>query len=1424
MPSLMDIGKSAINAQRQALNVTGQNIANVNTEGYRRRDADLKEVSGSQSELSSKSAQIGLGVSLGEVRRAFNEYLAQSTNSAESKFQSATRFVEAMERLENAILPTEGDLSSQITEFFSKLSDVAANPGDIAPRAAAIEQASGLANAFNVTSQVVLDLRNQIRQSIDEEVDALNRLSESIALVNSRLRASNLGSAPPNALLDERDRLITQLSEKVLVSVEYGSRYEAKVTFGRFAKGPVLVEGDRAVPLNAIHNETSGTTFQLGNGVVFKSVDDGALKGLAGSLNVIESTIEKLDLLAIRLVQDLNSLHTSGIDYDGERGKELFTAKQFEITQPESNSKRLDVTLLQVPGKVDTLSEMQFIYSAAIDQWTALDTSGSVLGKGRQEIQLSGMVVKVNMPARDGDKFNVARVRGEAGRLEFLLNDGKEIAAASNFIITPASTNTGSAVLTSKVVEESPPDLESILNVTTNSISPVSFTEFRSGGVVGYIPANTGSFDLASFGQSATLEFNFLPTEGLGNFSVVFDGNQYDFPSDDTQSTLFPLAEDGQTILKLKSDLIAEYLNGGIIKSSSGHTLKDLGLFASGFEGGLKIAGGTSFTSGTLTTQDGATTSAIVRDSTQSSGFSVFTREGRQIAGEPISQAEASLLINEENGFSRNAVYRADYLNSIGGMGYRGAEITNLKPDGYFTTSSVTSLINNGDLTRLIRQNPALNGLSSQSVTVTTSDGLVNSVINMKAGISAKDTAAAVNASLMELGFVTEAQTIVSLELDSGAAASGRVTFSFELEDGQSIGVSADYSEKNLSPLVNQINKHQDKTGVRAEVSTDGSRVILIDSLGNDINLANFSGSTLNANALDQSYKKLLTTDVALNQATKIAGTVELKSPRAFTFATSLGGTHAAVNSALLSGGIGRSFSAAGSVTDLEWQISPDLLAPQASPDGLRLATSSAQFSLKAKLNGVSQDLDLTLSSSELSDYRSSAISKVFVDRARQLGTIPSLNGSLLSALPPEASSMSVRVGGSTYQVFLEGGALSVNGPEDQRLLASLEKTDSGQYRVSLASPGGTMSGQTIEVLNNTDAEKFGLATTDSGSEMILRGRAFELADGTSKSFNVTLGGITVTITATANNDGSQYTFTSSDTKLQFVSPVSNGGNVASLTIDPSVNTPLISLVSTQNNGPISVVPSAAAKDLGFQAGNFDFEVTSEGFRVISSDGEAAEIDLDVSGLPGQILSMKNLPPEDLIVVLDKEGARRLGAQYQLSDASADEIEQRNYKIKMADQSLGKIEIVDSETGHSIATRYTSGVTQFDLDGFRMTLSGFADQGDFFDVGLNQSKSGDARNAEAIIALNKSTPERSSFQDDFRSIALAVGAQLVSGRMVEVSATSMRDAARATEDEMSGVNLDEEASRLMEQQQAYKAAAQILQAARQMFDTLVGIM
>ena len=1535
MPSLLDIGKSAVNAQRNALNVTGQNIANVNTEGYRRRDASMLEVSGAQSDLASKSAQIGLGVNLGEVRRAFNAYLASSTNTAESKFESASQFVQSMARLENLILPTEGDLSEQITAFFSSLSDVSANPGDLAPRTAAIEKASGLTNAFNVTSQMITDLRAQLRQTIDDEVQELNRLFESAAAVNGRLRASNIGAAPPNALLDERDRLATEISKRLMVSVEYGRRHELEIRLGRFANGPTLLEGENINKLSVTHNDRSGSIFNLGSGTRFKTVDDGSLKGLSDSLAILETTVERLDALAGRVVSELNALHVSGIDFDGERGKELFTAKAFEIVQPESNSSMLDIDLLQVPGKVDRLGEMVVSYSAATDFWTAFDTQNRQIGRGRKEIDLGGMVLKVNSKAQDGDKFSVSRVTGEAGRIAFLLQDGRELAAAANFVITPASTNTGSAVMTSMPKDTAPPALQDFLDITTNSISPVSYTEFLSSGVIGFIPSNVHAVDLASFGQSPTVSFDFERSDGLSGFSVTVNGTVHLFDSTSASDIWFPMEENG-TEYPLSSKVLAEYLNDGVITSTAGASLKDLGLFAAGFEGGLKIAGTAEF-SAASSTSDGVTSPASIQAATEASSFKVFTREGRQIAGQPVSSAEASLLLTEDNGFLANAVYRADYLNSVGGEGYRGAQIDNLKPGGYFNIANAESVLGGIAQNSLIRQNPALNTIEEQTLRFATSDNLVDASLFVAAGSSVEEIAENFNQNLGSFGLVAEAKTIAALELADTSANLGKITFSMELDDGQSVYITADYNDRNLNPLISQINKHSLKTGIEAQISGDGTRVILINQTGNDILLDNFSGEDLTIDALDQDFKSVSSgAPVALTKATKVLGTLEIMSPRAFTMSSSSGNTSKiAQNEAHLSGGLQRSFTKGGTEALYNWDISAEQLQPQASPDGLRVSASDTTFSMTAAFNGTGTDDDLSvsISSASLSNYGSYDISKKMVEAARERGTIPSLIGDTITSLPVDGTSLSLLVGGSNYVVKVENGALEVSGPEEQRVFASLIQV-SGGYQVSLTAPGAIMNGQSIRVLDETDAAKFGLAASDS-SKTQLSGRTFSIkmpvpaiseftisgnagtasspaandkakltltdlnggvvaietsntlasnapasviastlaaefsgrtdytaqanggdlvitrSDGKSfltefaiipgsppaqtaataavapvysyhKSMDVMLGNATVRVDV--RNDDGVYTLTSHNTALKFRSPVKGVSDNSVISIDSADHDPFVSMIAARASGDISIVASTDAKSVGLEAGSFDLELTDNGLKVISSNAEAADVNLDVQGLPGQVLSMTDLPEEDLIIVLDSAGARRLGAEYQMSDISEKSDKPREYRVEMTDKTTGQIELFDMESGHSIATRFSAGVTAFTVEDLEVLVSGFADQGDYFDIGLNQSISGDARNLEAMINLSVRNSERSSFQDDFRSIALGVGSQLESGRMVERSANAMRDAALASEDELSGVNLDEEASRLLEQQQAYKAAAQILQAAREMFDTLVNIM
>ena len=1427
MASLFEIGKSAVNAQRQALNVTGQNIANVNTDGYRKRDASLKEVSGSQSELTSIAAQVGLGVSLGTVRRAYNSFLASSTNMAESRFQSATEFSAAMERLENLILPGEGDLSQQLSDFFSKMSDIAANPGDLAPRAAALEQGNSLANAFNVTAQVLSDLEYQFAGTIDQEADEVNRLIDSLGVVNGRLRSSNIGAAPPNALLDERDRLITEISKRVRITTTFGPRYDVDVRLGSHASGPQILEGETSYTLKPIHSETDGVVYRLGAKTIVKSLDDGSMKGLSNALLVIQGTQTQLDALSNRFISEINAAHTSGIDFDGELGKELFTARAFRLEQAKTNSQPLDINILEVPGKIDQVPNATFRYSAATASWNAYDLNNKLLASGRSQIDLGGVIIQVDTRAREGDSFAMQATSGEASRMQFLLKNGREIAAASNFIVTPNSANTGSSVLVAKPQEMKPLNLEPMVDLTINSISPVSYTEFLKGGAVGYIPAGTDTFQLASFGQDSVVNLNFNSIEGLSGFEFTLGGNTYSFP-ESAQSDVVGRLSDTQQL--------AEYLNAGTLTASrtgasgsgTGISLNDLGLFASGFDGGIKIVGQAEFTSGAVTVTSGSsadTTAATITQKEAASGFRVFTREGRQISGLPLSSGEANSFITEENGFDRNASYRADYLNAIGGVGYRGAQINNLIPGGYAAIETAASQLMANDPTKLVAQNPALNGMLAQTLKFETTDGLMTQDVALQSGLSMKSVAAAVNTGLAQYGIVADAKTMASLELASSAAASGTVSFSLVTPDSTEIGFSATYQSSDLSPLVTQINQRQAQTGISAEVSADGTRLILTQAEGLDISLTNASGSALEVNSLDHNYNKLLTSDVALNQSTKVIGSLSFQSPRGFKVTSSNGQVQSSGNLATRGGGASKTFAQAGTITDYAIKIAPEHLAPQASPNGMRLNASNTTFKLSVPVNNGAT-LAKELKSKDLEDYSIASISKQLVAMVREDAVKPTLNGAAISQKPADGSSMSVKVGSSTYTVTYTGGEMVVSGPEQQRLIASLAENSGSPttYTVSLSAPGGVMSGHSIEVLNDTDAAEFGLATTSSGAMALLQGKDFSLADGASESFSVLVGSTTVTVTA--SRSGANYTFSSNNAKLKFVSPVDGAVTTGPLTFDSSANTPLLSLTAALSDGGIKVVPSADAAKLGIQATDLDFEVNDTGFRAISTGNDPANVSLEIDDLPGQVLSMSGLPDEDFIILLEESGAKRLASSYDMPSAEANQAREefKEFRVKVIDANLGKIELFDHLTGDSIATRYSSGVAEFEVDNFRFELAGFGDDGDYFDVSLNRSNAGDGRNMEAMIDLATRTPDRPSFQDDFRAIALAVGSQLESARLIEKSATSLRDAAVATEDELSGVNLDEEAGKLLEQQQAYKAAAQILQSAREMFDTLVNIM
>ena len=162
--------------------------------------------------------------------------------------------------------------------------------------------------------------------------------------------------------------------------------------------------------------------------------------------------------------------------------------------------------------------------------------------------------------------------------------------------------------------------------------------------------------------------------------------------------------------------------------------------------------------------------------------------------------------------------------------------------------------------------------------------------------------------------------------------------------------------------------------------------------------------------------------------------------------------------------------------------------------------------------------------------------------------------------------------------------------------------------------------------------------------------------------------------------------------------------------------------------------------------------------------------------------------------------------------------------INVTDPENGIIEFIDTETNTSMATRTIDSYQETSAKGIAVKLSGDLQIHDKFHIATNKNGVGDGRNLQSIIALqppSKDESEVGGFQEVFGSIVANLGSSVRTSKLTLEAANALRDAAIEAEASYSGVNLDTEASRLLEQQQAYQASARILSTARELFQTLM---
>ncbi|SNB47033.1 flagellar hook-associated protein FlgK [Geobacter sp. DSM 9736] len=335
--SILDIGKTALNAQRLALEVTSENITNVNTAGYSRQTTVLETAPVSLE----RGFPLGSGVNVAEVRRAYDDFLQRQLKSENSTFGKNQTQLSSMTRVEQLFNDLSADgLGISLQKFFKSWQDLTANPQGQPERQAVLSQAQQVVEDFHRLNNYLSDVKRDANQTLEGLTSDINDKLTQVASLNDQIKQIELSSGSANELRDRRDLLIRELAQKI--GVNYLEQTDGTINVS-LVSGQPLVDGNKAAVFSLVPNPLNGSFYDIhatspggSTAVNITSVVGGAnnsLGEMGGVLHVrdtlVNGFLNDLDELAFTLSNEVNTLHSTGFGLNGSTGLDFFSSAAF---------------------------------------------------------------------------------------------------------------------------------------------------------------------------------------------------------------------------------------------------------------------------------------------------------------------------------------------------------------------------------------------------------------------------------------------------------------------------------------------------------------------------------------------------------------------------------------------------------------------------------------------------------------------------------------------------------------------------------------------------------------------------------------------------------------------------------------------------------------------------------------------------------------------------------------------------------------------------------------------------------------------------------------------------------------------------------------------------------------------------------------
>ncbi|MBI5637394.1 MAG: flagellar hook-associated protein FlgK [Nitrospinae bacterium] len=440
----MNTAKWALLSAQTAIEVTGQNVANVNNPDFNRQTAILQ----AQYPVNQGNHFIGTGVTVAAVKRNFDQFLYNQQLSADFNQNNYQARETIMNRVDTIMNETSGSgINNAMSNFFQSYYNLAINPSGATERTDVVEKAKSLSAKVSFVAGQVQQTRRDTDLKITGAVPIINNITSQIAALNKVIHETESNGAVANDYRDRREGLIKQVASFMDIGYAEANNGEVSVYM---KTGRPLVTGENNFTLSTKQNPSDPATSSVfwadsaGNNVNITSDISAGQMGAWTTLRDQDliKVQNQLDSLSASIVRDVNRIHAASFGLDGSTGINFFNG-----LTPGGRASNLNTgTGTLQPGSVlnpdnINLDHYRITFGAGgsytvnnIDKGTASGTFTFTAGSPLTFFQQRGISIAIAGAPNAGDSFDISGAFNAAFTLAVnptVQNDLNKVAAGS---------------------------------------------------------------------------------------------------------------------------------------------------------------------------------------------------------------------------------------------------------------------------------------------------------------------------------------------------------------------------------------------------------------------------------------------------------------------------------------------------------------------------------------------------------------------------------------------------------------------------------------------------------------------------------------------------------------------------------------------------------------------------------------------------------------------------------------------------------------------------------------------------------------------------------------------------------------------------------------------------------------------------------